>query len=148
MSIKQTISGARGLDKDEPLIFEQDSLGRSGVDLEVGPEAASRLGNLKRRGSIGLPGLSEPQVMRHFVRLSRMNYAIDYGLYPLGSCTMKHNPRINEKVARLPGIGDLHPMQPVSTAQGALRLMYELSDWLMKLTNMPAVALTGCWRAW
>lgn len=142
MSSKQTISGARGLDKDEPLIFEQGAVGRSGVDLDSGPDADSRLGNLKRQGNIGLPGLSEPQVMRHFVRLSRMNYAIDYGLYPLGSCTMKHNPRVNEKVARMPGIGDLHPMQPVSTAQGALRLMHELSDWLMKLTGMPAVALT------
>ncbi|WP_417517442.1 aminomethyl-transferring glycine dehydrogenase subunit GcvPB [Minwuia sp.] len=142
MSIKETISGARGLDKDEPLIFEQSSDGRSGVDLPEGPKAESRLGGLRRRGPIGLPGLSEPQVVRHFVRLSRMNYAIDYGFYPLGSCTMKHNPRLNEKMARLPGIGDLHPMQPVSTAQGALRLMHELSDWLMKLTGMPAVALT------
>lgn len=142
MSTKQTISGARGLDKDEPLIFEQSSEGRSGVDLPDGPQAESRLGGMRRRGPIGLPGLSEPQVMRHFVRLSRMNYAIDYGLYPLGSCTMKHNPRLNEKVARLPGLGDVHPLQPVSTVQGALRLMYELSDWLMKLTNMPAVALT------
>ena len=58
--------------------------------------------------------------MRHYVRLSRMNYAIDAGLYPLGSCTMKHNPRLNEKMARLPGFGDLHPLAPQSTAQGAL----------------------------
>ena len=59
--------------------------------------------------------------MRHYTRLSQMNYAIDMGLYPLGSCTMKHNPRINEKVARLPGFGDLHPLQPVSTVQGRAR---------------------------
>ncbi|PJK28568.1 aminomethyl-transferring glycine dehydrogenase subunit GcvPB [Minwuia thermotolerans] len=139
---KQTISGARGLDRDEPLIFEQDARGRSGVDLPEGPKAASRLGGLKRKGPIGLPGLSEPQVVRHFVRLSRMNYAIDYGFYPLGSCTMKHNPRLNEKVARLGGLGDLHPMQPVSTVQGGLRLMHELAHWLTTLTGMPAVALS------
>ena len=76
-----------------------------------------------RQGAIGLPGLSEPQVVRHYTRLSQKNYAIDMGLYPLGSCTMKHNPRLNEKVARLPGFGDLHPLQPVSTVQGALELI-------------------------
>ena len=69
---------------------------------------------------IGLPGLREPEVVRHYVRLSRMNYAIDAGLYPLGSCTMKHNPRLNEKMARLPGFGDLHPLQPQRRVQGAL----------------------------
>ena len=69
---------------------------------------------------MGLPGLSEPEVVRHYVRLSRMNYAIDAGLYPLGSCTMKHNPRLNEKMARLPGFGDVHPLQPQQTVQGAL----------------------------
>ena len=64
------------------------------------------------RAPIGLPGLSEPQVVRHFTRLSQKNYAIDSGLYPLGSCTMKHNPRLNEKMARLPGFADIHPLQP------------------------------------
>ena len=88
------------------------------------------------------PGLSEPETMRHYVRLSQKNYAIDLGVYPLGSCTMKHNPRLNEKVARLLGFADVHPLQPTSTVQGALELMYELSDWLMTLCNMPAVALT------
>ena len=68
--------------------------------------------------------------MRHYVRLSRKNYAIDAGLYPLGSCTMKHNPRLNEKMARLPGFADVHPLQPVSTAQGALELIEELARWL------------------
>ncbi len=74
-----------------------------------------RLAGQRRKGAIGLPGLSEPEVVRHYVRLSRMNYAIDSGLYPLGSCTMKHNPRLNEKMARLPGFGDLHPLAPQST---------------------------------
>ena len=67
---------------------------------------------MRRTARIGLPGLSEPEVIRHYVRLSRKNYAIDGGLYPLGSCTMKHNPRLNEKMARLPGFGDLHPLAP------------------------------------
>ncbi len=80
--------------------------------------------------------------MRHYVRLSQKNYAIDTGLFPLGSCTMKHNPRLNEKMARLPGFGDIHPLQPVSTVQGALELMHELARWLLTLTGMPAVALS------
>ena len=102
----------------------------------------SRLGGLERTAEIGLPGLTEPETMRHYVRLSRKNYAIDSGLYPLGSCTMKHNPRLNEKMARLPGFGDIHPLQPQSTVQGALQLMETLADYLMELTGMPAVALS------
>ena len=138
----QTFTGNRGLDHEEPLSFEQDAAGRTGVDLPAPPKVASRLGPHARRGAIGLPGLSEPQVVRHFVRLSRKNYAIDSGLYPLGSCTMKHNPRLNEKLARLPGLGDLHPMQPVSTVQGALELIDTLAHWLKTLTGMPAVAMS------
>ncbi len=80
--------------------------------------------------------------MRHYVRLSRQNYAIDFGLYPLGSCTMKHNPRLNEKVARLPGFADVHPLQPVSTVPGAIEVMTELSRWLLQMTGMEAVALS------
>ena len=80
--------------------------------------------------------------MRHYVRLSQMNYGIDTGLFPLGSCTMKHNARLNERAARLPGFGDLHPLQPLSTVQGALALMSELARYLMTLTGMPAVALS------
>ncbi len=80
--------------------------------------------------------------MRHYVRLSQKNYAIDLGFFPLGSCTMKHNPRLNERVARFEGFADLHPLQPISTVQGALELMDELAHWLMELTGMPAVALS------
>src|ERR1700674_5667893 len=97
-----TISGNRGLQIEEPLIFEQDSPGHCGVDLPEPPPFRSRLGGLERRGPIRLPGLSEPQVVRHYTRLSQKNYAIDTGPYPLGSCTMKHNPRLNEKLARVP----------------------------------------------
>ena len=80
--------------------------------------------------------------MRHYVRLSRKNYAIDAGLYPLGSCTMKHNPRLNEKMARLPGFADLHPLQPVSTAQGALDAHSHARRRCSKMTGMSAVAMS------
>jgi glycine cleavage system P protein (glycine dehydrogenase) subunit 2 len=138
----ETISGNRGLQIEEPLIFEQDSAGHCGVDLPEPVPFRSRLNGLERREPIGLPGLSEPQVVRHYTRLSQKNYAIDTGLYPLGSCTMKHNPRLNEKMARLPGFADVHPLQPVSTVQGALELTDTLAHWLKVLTGMPAVALS------
>ncbi len=80
--------------------------------------------------------------MRHYVRLSQKNYSIDTGIFPLGSCTMKHNPRLNEKMARLPGFADIHPLQPQSTVQGALELMDMLTHWLLELTGMQAVALS------
>jgi glycine cleavage system P protein (glycine dehydrogenase) subunit 2 len=137
-----TISGNRGLQIEEDLIFERDAPGRSGVDLPEPPAVKSRLGGVTREGPIGLPGLSEPQVVRHYTRLSQKNYAIDTGLYPLGSCTMKHNPRLNEKLARLPGFADIHPLQPVSTVKGALELIDQLAHWLKTLTGMPAVALS------
>lgn len=131
----------RGLDLEEPLLFESGESGRTGVDLPEPAEVSSRLGNLARQDPTGLPGLSEPQVIRHFVRLSRNNYSIDGNLYPLGSCTMKHNPRINEKVARFPGFADLHPLQPESTVQGALEVIHTLGHWLSIITGMPAVAM-------
>ncbi|KAA0570312.1 aminomethyl-transferring glycine dehydrogenase subunit GcvPB [Azospirillum sp. Sh1] len=136
-----TVTGNRGLQIEEPLIFEQDSAGRTGVDLPDVPKVASRLGAVKPRAKVGLPGLAEPQVVRHYTRLSQKNYAIDSGFYPLGSCTMKHNPRLNEKMARLPGFSDVHPMQPFSTVQGALELMDQLAHWLKTLTGMAAVTL-------
>ncbi len=80
--------------------------------------------------------------MRHYTRLSRQNYAIDLGVFPLGSCTMKHNPRLNEKVARMPGFADIHPLQPVDTVQGALALIDQLAGWLIKLTGMHSVAMS------
>ena len=139
---RETITGNRGLQIEENLIFEQGSLGRCGIDLADPPLFRARLGGLERQGPIGLPGLSEPQVVRHFTRLSQKNYAIDSGLYPLGSCTMKHNPRLNEKLARLPGFADIHPLQPVSTVPGALVLIDTLAHWLKTLTGMPAIALS------
>jgi len=138
----ETFTGNRGLRIEEPLIFEQGAPGRCGVDLPEAPAVQNRLGGLERRNAIGLPGLSEPQVMRHYTRLSQKNYAIDAGFYPLGSCTMKHNPRLNEKMARLPGLADIHPLQPASTVQGALRLIDTLAHWIKTLTGMPGVAMS------
>ena len=136
-----TITGNRGLRIEEPLIFEQGSERQCGVDLPDIPAHRDRLGDLRRERPVGLPGLSEPQVVRHFTRLSQKNYAIDAGIFPLGSCTMKHNPRLNEKLARLSGFAGLHPLQPIATVQGALAVMEELAHWLKSLTGMPAIAL-------
>ncbi len=139
----ETHSGNHGLDMEEPLLFEQDSPGRCGVDLpEPRRRETDRLGGLARKAPIGLPGLSEPQVVRHYTRLSQKNYAIDAGFYPLGSCTMKHNPRLNERMARLPGFADIHPLQPQVTVPGALQVMEQLSHWLTTLTGMAGVALS------
>lgn len=137
-----TFSGDKGLDHEEGLIFEIARNGASGVDLPDTVVSDAHLGGVRRKGKIGLPGLSEPEAVRHYVRLSRNNYAIDAGLYPLGSCTMKHNPRLNEKMARLPGFADVHPLAPRAATQGALALIALLSGWLQKLTNMPAVAMS------
>ncbi len=131
-----------GLVQDELLIFELDGWAKTGVDLPEAELDASDLAGLTRDAPIGLPGLSEPETLRHYVRLSQKNHAIDLAMYPLGSCTMKHNPRLNEKMARLAGFGDIHPLQPQSTVQGALELMDQLAHWLKTLTGMPAVALS------
>src|SRR5580698_7756130 len=136
------IPHAHGLVQEEPLIFELGGWNKTGVDLPEAEHDASDLAGLTRTAPIGLPGLSEPETLRHYVRLSQKNHAIDLAMYPLGSCTMKHNPRLNEKMARLPGFADIHPLQPQSTVQGALKLMDELAHWLKTLTGMPAVALS------
>jgi glycine dehydrogenase subunit 2 len=127
---------------NEPLLFEIGDTEHSGVDLPDVKIGDDYLGGFRRTAPLDLAGLTEPEAMRHYVRLSRLNYSIDSGMYPLGSCTMKHNPRLNEKMARLPGFADIHPLQPQSTVQGALMLMDELAHWLITLTNTAAVCLT------
>ena len=134
-------ASASSLLPDEPLIFEFGDGEHSGVDLPEVEFDPAHLGGFERKTPLDLPGLTEPEAVRHYVRLSRLNYSIDSGMYPLGSCTMKHNPRLNEKMARLAGFADIHPLQPASTVQGALELMTALADWLMVLTNTSAVAL-------
>jgi glycine dehydrogenase subunit 2 len=96
---------------------------------------------LRRGQPLGLPELSEPDVTRHFVNLSQLNYSVDGGFYPLGSCTMKYNPKINEWAARLPGFAALHPLAPEAIAQGTLELLWELEQWLIEISGMNAVTL-------
>ena len=159
----KTFTGNRALMLEEALIFEIGSTDTTGIDfdhlgtpanagvLEASDTAIKptllrsqehRMGSLARTAPIGLPGLSEPETVRHYTRLSRQNYAIDLGLFPLGSCTMKHNPRLNERMARLPGFADVHPLQPVDTVQGALGVINELAFWLIDLTGMHGVAMS------
>jgi glycine dehydrogenase subunit 2 len=137
-----TATGNRGLMLEEALIFEIGDTETTGVDFSDAPARENRLGGLDRTAPIGLPGLSEPETVRHYTRLSRQNYAIDLGLFPLGSCTMKHNPRLNEKLARLPGFADIHPLAPVQSVQGALELIHQLAHWLVTLTGMHSVAMS------
>ena len=137
-----TFTGNRALMLEEALIFEIGRNENSGVEFEEIAGGLDALGDLARAAPIGLPGLTEPEAVRHYTRLSRQNYAIDLGLFPLGSCTMKHNPRLNEKVARMPGFADVHPLQPQSTVQGALAVIYELGEWLRTLTGMAGVAMS------
>jgi glycine dehydrogenase subunit 2 len=129
----------RNFDFNEGLLFSSGSSGRSGIDLPIrkdldsisDDEVAQALGLRNRtKNSLALPELSEPQICRHFTRLSRWNYAIDTQSYPLGSCTMKYNPKINEWAARQPGFALLHPYMPVRELQGALKLMWELQSML------------------
>jgi glycine dehydrogenase subunit 2 len=130
----QTVTGNRALMLEESLIFEIGSTEQTGVDFSYVTKKQTNLAGLERNQPIGLPGLSEPEAVRHYTRLSRQNYAIDLGLFPLGSCTMKHIPRLNEKVARMPGFADVHPLQPQETVQGALQVIDELAKWLLDLT--------------
>ena len=142
-----TASGDRGLMLEEPLIFELGACGgpeaKCGVDLDTPEgEPVPALARFLRKSAPALPGLTEPETVRHYTRLSRQNYAIDLGPFPLGSCTMKHNPRLNEKVARMPGFADLHPLQPQQTVRGALDAMNQLAEWLITLTGMHGVAMS------
>lgn len=131
----------RGLHYEEPLLWDYEQGDKSGVDLPDIQGTALRTG-VEPREDVGLPQLSEPQILRHYVRMSTWNYSIDHGFFPLGSCTMKHNPRLNEKMARLPGFAQIHPLQPVGSVQGALEVMHELQNWLGELTGLPDVCLT------
>ena len=125
----------------EPLIYEISSPGRKGVNLPELDVPESPLPQDLLRRDLKMPEVSENQVVRHFVRLSQFNYSIDTGFYPLGSCTMKYNPKINEDVARLPGFAHLHPLTDEEGSQGALALMYSLQDWLAEVSGFAGVSL-------
>ncbi len=138
-----------GLEMTVPLLFEQGVQGRNGASLPSDSgedalpavDAAALFGDAYRAEAPGLPEVSEPEVFRHFVRLSQQNFAIDLGMYPLGSCTMKYNPKVNEWAARLPGLAGLHPMAPDAQIQGALELMYRLEQGLAEICGMDRVSL-------
>jgi glycine dehydrogenase subunit 2 len=141
-----TGAASRHISRDERLIFEKSAPGKRGMELppldvpSVDPAAA--LGRAFVRDSIeGFPEVSEIEVIRHFTRLSSWNYAIDLGMYPLGSCTMKYNPRVNEFVARLDGLASEHPQQPAEVSQGCLRILHDLQKCLLAITGMDAATL-------
>ncbi len=128
------------------LIFNKGRSGRKGYSLPVLDVPLTDIGehlpsHFLRKSDLGLPELSEGGVVRHYVNLSVMNHHVDKGFYPLGSCTMKYNPKINEDVSRLPGFAQLHPLQPEDSVQGALQLMYELEEMLREISGMDAVSL-------
>ena len=125
----------------EPLLCELSIAGRQGVRFPEPDVPLAPLPETLTRRDLPLPELSETDVVRHFTRLSQLNYCIDTGMYPLGSCTMKYNPKINEEVARMEGFAALHPLQPVETVQGALLLMYELQEYLKEIGGFAAVTL-------
>ena len=136
---------AKGLQFKESPIFERGSPGRSGVSLpELDVPAVDlkqALPGLERKSPAALPEVSEPEAIRHFVRLSQWNFSIDTQFYPLGSCTMKHNPKVNEWAARLDGFANLHPLTPPHLAQGALELMVRLQAMLAEIVGMDGVNL-------
>lgn len=143
--MKETV-GCRGLQFHEPLIFEQGSKGRVGYSLpkaDVPQPRPERLIPKKalRQDIEGFPELSEVDVVRHFTRLAQWNFGIDVGFYPLGSCTMKYNPKVNEDLSRLAGFAKLHPYTPEAMAQGALQLLWELERYLAEISGMDRVTL-------
>jgi glycine cleavage system P protein (glycine dehydrogenase) subunit 2 len=140
-----TRKATRHVNQNEGLIFEKSSAGKTAwrlPPLDV-PEvdSAKLLGTAERKDLGSMPEVSEIEIIRHFTRLSTWNYAIDLGMYPLGSCTMKYNPRVNEVVSRLEGLANGHPYQPEKISQGALRIIKTLSDCLTEITGMEAITL-------
>ena len=124
-----------------PLLFEQGQPGRATPYVAASASARSFLPREVMRDDLELPDLSELEMVRHFTRLSQKNFGIDLGFYPLGSCTMKHNPKVNDAAAALPGFRDLHPFTPDHLAQGALQVMWELERALSSLFGMAAFSL-------
>ena len=134
--------GTRGLILNEKLLFEHSAPGRRGYDLPpLDVPEASLPADLVREDIPGFPEVSEIDVVRHFTRLSTWNYGVDSGFYPLGSCTMKYNPKVNETAARLAGFATLHPQAPESLCQGALALMHGLQEALAEISGFPAITL-------
>src|SRR6201981_275277 len=142
---RMTRKATRHVNQNEGLIFEKSSAGKAAwrlPPLDV-PEvdASELLGAAERKDLGNMPEVSEIEIIRHFTRLSTWNYAIDLGMYPLGSCTMKYNPRVNEFVARLEGLAGEHPQQPAEVSQGCLRILWDLQTCLLAITGMDAATL-------
>ena len=133
--------GTTGLVLDEPLLWEKGSKGRTGFSIPVSDVDASPLDSELLGEGPDFPDLSEVDVARHYTRLSTWNFGVDTGMYPLGSCTMKYNPKTNERQVRLPGFASAHPLLPPELAQGSLELMYNLQQYLAEVTGMSAVSL-------
>lgn len=133
------------INEPEPLLFELSRPGRLGVELPTCDVPVQSLDTLlpsaARRRSLPLPELSEPEVIRHFTHLSQRNYSTDSGFYPLGSCTMKYNPKLNEEIARLPGFARVHPELPESAVQGTLEVLYSMQNILAEIGGMDTVSL-------
>jgi glycine dehydrogenase subunit 2 len=125
----------------EPTVFDLSSPGRTGVLYPEPDVPRTDLPEGMLRKDLPLPELAEVDVVRHYMHLSKFNYSVDSGFYPLGSCTMKYNPKINEDTCRLPGFVYTHPLQPVETVQGNLALMFELQEWLKRISGFAAVTL-------
>ncbi|MFH2063629.1 MAG: aminomethyl-transferring glycine dehydrogenase subunit GcvPB [Pseudomonadota bacterium] len=134
-------SATTGLIFHEPLLWEIGKKGRIGFSMPENDVPEVLPDQKWIRKDIGLPDLSEVNVVRHFTRLSQWNFGIDTGMYPLGSCTMKYNPKINERIASLPGFADAHPLLPDRLSQGILRLMFDLQNYLTAITGMDSVTL-------
>jgi glycine dehydrogenase subunit 2 len=125
----------------EPTLYELSSPGRTGVTFPDPDVPRAEFPKSLLRDELPLPELAEVDVVRHYMHLSRFNYSVDGGFYPLGSCTMKYNPKINEDMARLPSFAFSHPLQPIETVQGSLALMYQLQEWLKEISGFAAVSL-------
>jgi glycine dehydrogenase subunit 2 len=142
---RMTRKATRHVSQNEGLIFEKSSPGKAAWKLATldvpDVDTAKLLGSTERKDLGNMPEISEIEIIRHFTRLSTWNYAIDLGMYPLGSCTMKYNPRVNEAVSRLDGLANAHPYQPEKISQGALRIIKTLSDCLLEITGMEAITL-------
>src|ERR1700694_1697808 len=140
-----TRKATRHTSQNEGLIFEKSSPGKAAwklPPLDVPDIDASRILGAHERKDLGnLPEVSEIEIIRHFTRLSTWNYAIDLGMYPLGSCTMKYNPRVNEHVAGIEGLANENPAQPAALSQGCLRILYDLQQCLLAITGMDAATL-------
>ncbi|MCL4393664.1 MAG: aminomethyl-transferring glycine dehydrogenase subunit GcvPB [Chloroflexi bacterium] len=128
-------------DKPEPLIYELSSPDRTGAALPKCDVPTTQLPDKLMRKELRLPEVSEVDVVRHFTRLSQKNYCVDLGIYPLGSCTMKYNPKMNEEAVKLRGLAQIHPYQDADSVQGALQLMYELQEYLGAISGLPGVTL-------